>query len=133
MKTAISSKRAVHSHDLPYKSFDDLPLYDHRYLPRWEVDSRAYYRVKDTAVIIRTKMHDLSLTGVCMHVSTNVHANQKILLKMYLSDQVNLEAEGTVIWKRTLFNHDSYAGVMFDGLSQEKQALILEHAFERTG
>ena len=39
--TLVRSKQAGGQQDFAYKSFDDLPLYDERYLPRWAVSDEA--------------------------------------------------------------------------------------------
>ena len=132
MSTAImpvkEPKRAV-SADFPYKSFDDLPVYDQRYMPRWITPNKVYYRNKNGQLIVATQLKDMHLGGACLHVNGHVHVNQLLHLKIFLDRFHSFEAAGTVMWK--LGNGDkSIAGVAFEPLDEPAQDIILEYAFE---
>ena len=114
---------------VPYTSFNELPLYEQRYLPRWEVQNQAYYHRPGTHQIFKTETRDISLSGACLYVSPHIHPNERIELKIYLSPEKNFEATGTVIWKCTVNDDCCYAGVFFDRLPEEIQSLILEFSF----
>lgn len=106
---------------------EQFPLYNLRNVPRWEVHNRAYYRIKDVPVVVRTEIKDLSPNGVCLYVSSDVRIGQKLKLKICLSEKENCEADGAVIWKRHVSGHRYHAGVRFDQLPQEKQDRVLEY------
>ena len=128
--TMIMNKQAVKQQDVRDTAFANLPLYEQRYLPRWDVSSNAYYHLPGTHQIFKTQTRNISLTGVCLYVSPDIHLNEKVELKIYLSPKENFEVNGTAIGKYTLFGHGCYAGFFFDHLPQEKQELILRYAFE---
>ena len=118
------------SDTFPHLSFDEFPVYDHRYLPRWEANNKAYYHLKGAHVIYRTQIKDLNALGACLYVTNEVCVNQTLELKIYLSQRENFEVRGTVIWTTHTFPNDlSWAGIMFEALSPEIQNLILEDAF----
>ena len=112
----------------PYTSFDDLPLFDQRYLPRWQTEKRAYYRNNETNLIIKTQVKDLSFTGACLYTYPDVNTNQNIELIIYLAPKISFLTRGTVVWKRSL-KDVCHVGVMFDPLSSKNQELILKYAF----
>ena len=124
-------KRKAHvQNSLSYTTLDALLLYDHRHLPRWQSANKAYYRIPDINVITRTHIKDLNSDGACLFVSRDISANQRLELKIYLSEDRCFEATGTVVWKRTLSEEQCCAGVVFDTLPEMTQDLILRHAFE---
>ncbi len=108
---------------------NNFPVYEQRFLPRWETQSKAYYSMGNKHGLT-TETKDLSMGGMCLQVAPEVHASQNLRLKIYLSNDVNFEAEGTVVWKRTTLDHRCLAGIAFEHLSERSQQLILAHAFE---
>ncbi|MBI3239482.1 MAG: PilZ domain-containing protein, partial [Flavobacteriia bacterium] len=99
---------------------EGFPIYDQRYLPRWEVDHRAYYRLKGAHVIYRTQIRNLNAIGVCLYVANDVCVGQTLELKIYLSQRENFEAQGTVIRTQTSERDLSCAGIVFKDLPQER-------------
>lgn len=115
----------------PYTTFADLPLYDFRYMPRWEgVTKRVFYRITGVPLVIRTQMTDLSLNGIGLYVSQGTKIDQRLEMRIHLSHNVSFEAEGRVLWKRPADDHLYIAGVQFEKLPQQTQNLIVEHSFE---
>ncbi len=131
MNRVISEKTIIPGPDFSLHPFlEGFPLYDQRYLPRWETDNKAYYRLKGTHVIYRTQVRNLNAVGVCLYVTNDLCVNQTLEMKIYLSPRENFEAQGMVIWTQTSDRDLSCAGIILKELSQEKRNLILEHAFE---
>lgn len=113
-----------------YPALENFPLLDQRYLPRWDTDRRAYYHVKGSPVIYRTRLKNLTASGVCLYVGKDVAVRQKLEMKIHLSPDKSFQAYGTVVWTYVSPRHLSWAGVAFDNLPQQTQDLILEYAFE---
>lgn len=131
MNKLAFEKNITHPQEpFPYTSFDDLPIYEQRYLPRWVTQNRAYYRRENVPAIFRTQIEDLNLTGACLHIQSDVQTNQQLKLKIYLTDKMSFTASGTIMWKRTTSGSHCYAGILFDPLPNAIQDLILKHAFE---
>ena len=128
--SVLNHKQTVKQQDSIYTSFDDLPLYEQRYLPRWEVSNQAYYH-SDPHHIFKTFTKNVSLTGACLYVTPHIHLNTKLELKIYLTPEKNFETKGTVLWKCTLNDDCCYAGIYFNPLPDQIRELILEHAFKR--
>ena len=126
----MQHNQAVNQQDFMYISFDDLPLYEQRYLPRWELSNQAYYHFCNSDQIFKTLTKNINLAGACLYVAPHIPLNTKLELKIYLSPEKNFEAKGTVIWKSTLADDCCYAGIYFDPLPEQTRELILEHAFK---
>jgi hypothetical protein len=126
--TIIKSQETELLKDFPYKSFSDLPIYEQRYLPRWQTSSKAFYRKENSNVLFKTQLKDLTFAGACLHTDGNVHVNDHLGMKIYLSAQISVQVNGTVLWKRTGDDH-SLAGILFDPLTEDTQQLILEYGF----
>ena len=123
-------KRSGLIEDFYYQSFNDLPLYDQRYIPRWKTNKRAYFRIKNERVIYSTQIKDLSLSGVCLYAAPEAQVGQPVELKIYLSEGVGFIVEGTIIWERKSGDDRVCAGVAFKMLTQPIQDLILQYAFD---
>lgn len=133
MGTIISDKQKIAQlqESFPYTTFDDLPIYEQRYLPRWDINQKAYYRTTQIPSLYRTSVKDLSLSGACIYASPHLQTSEKVVLKIFLSPQESFEVQGTVLWKRTLpFQYYCSAGVVFDHLPEDTQGIILAKAFE---
>ena len=102
---------------------------DQRYLPRWQVKNRILFQSEDYSSTQEGHTKDLSCTGVCFYTALNLNPRQKVRLTIYLSDQVSVKVNGEVIWVRPAQDLNQ-VGVIFYGVSQKSQDLILEHAFE---
>lgn len=126
--TVIKPHRIEFPVDFPYKSFDDLPLYDHRYMPRWLTASRVFYRKDGGHVLARSLTRDITPEGASVYTDGTLHARDRLELKVYLSPHHNFQTKGTVLWQNQVHNRE-IAGVRFDPLPQEIQDLIVEHGF----
>ena len=51
-------------------------------------------------------------------------------MKIVLSSTVSFQASGTVLWKNINSTH-TYAGILFERLSDDKKKIISEYAFFR--
>jgi len=119
----------IPSDEFKYRSFDELPLYDHRYLPRWKTTNKAFYRDEEAFRIVRTQTVDLSCSGVALYADESIHVNRRVFMKIYLDEFHSLEVKGTVMW-RSQKDGKVLAGVLFDKLGKEAEDLILSFAFE---
>lgn len=115
-------------HNYFYDDFDTVYIYDRRYMPRWEISSRAFYRDQVHQLIVRTKMKDLTPAGVCLYADKSIELNQRLEVKMFLSPEKSFQAWGTVVWKR-VYNRQTLAGIVFDELEGRIKNLILANGF----
>ena len=129
MVTTLIKSSPVVQQPFIYTSFNDLPLYEQRYMPRWEVATQSYYKIEGSDEIIKTQTKNLSFTGVSLYAVADIPLNKKLDLKIHLSPEKNFEAKGRVIWKCSL-QDVCYIGVVFENLPEKTQELILEYAFE---
>ena len=129
MKASVLEHKSAQPVPFPEVSFEHLPIYDRRFFPRWELDQKAYYRLKNHNVIYRTQVKNLTLNGACLYLDCGIHPLQRVAIKIYLPDQESFETEGTLIWKRTLPEGLCYGGIFFDRLTAASQSLIMKHAF----
>jgi hypothetical protein len=120
----------VPEQNLMFNSFDAGPVYEQRYLPRWEASYKAYYHLPGTHQVFKTHTKDISMSGACLYSSADVHLNQELKLKIYLLSEKNFEASGTVIWKTTVDEDYCCVGVFFHNLPKETQDFILEYAYQ---
>ena len=61
MDRATSGRTVIPGLDLSLQPFlERFPLYDQRYLPRWETNSKAYYHLQGAHVIYRTQVRNLN-------------------------------------------------------------------------
>jgi len=111
----------------PQTSLQEISRYDRRYMPRWPMESKVYYRIKGVPVIFKTRLRDLNPAGAALRVSSDVHPAQRLELKIYLPDNTSFETEGDVMWKRGC--RCFHAGVLFDCLPQETQEHIVNCAY----
>ena len=104
---------------------------DHRYIPRWKVSNRILYLVSNDKEIHECHSKDLSCAGACIkpQEAEKLSPKQKVKLTIYLSENVSVNVEGEVVWKKTA-GPENLVGILFANTSQKTQELILKHAFE---
>ncbi|MBP9853788.1 MAG: PilZ domain-containing protein [Candidatus Omnitrophica bacterium] len=108
--------------------FDNVYIYDRRYLPRWEIRGRVFYQDPVHHLIVRTQMKNLTPSGACLYADKSIEVNQRMELKIHLSPNKDFRAVGTVMWKR-FYNRQTLIGILFDELEDSTKKLILEHSF----
>lgn len=102
---------------------------DHRYLPRWEVNSPTLLRFESEAHGQKCVTKDLNCTGAGIMLSAPLaDTSRRLKLTIYLTDDMPVHLEGSVCWvdpgdRRSI-------GVNFEEVDQKTQDLILRHAFE---
>ncbi|MGE0268083.1 MAG: PilZ domain-containing protein [Candidatus Omnitrophota bacterium] len=126
--TAVRHLTVKPVHNYSYDIFDHVYIYDRRYMPRWEITSRAFYRDNIHHLLVRTQMRDLTPAGVCLYADKSIEVNQRLEVKMFLSPEKSFQAWGSVMWKKSC-NGQTLAGVVFDELENRLKNLILENGF----
>lgn len=118
-----SENKPAQPTSVPFKSADK------RYIPRWEVDNRILYSLNRERKERECRSKDLSCVGACIHTRENIPEDQKLKLKVFLSENTCFDVEARILWKKS--TQDGYAlGVAFDNITPEVQELILTYAFE---
>lgn len=103
---------------------------DLRYLPRWKVNNRVKFAVKDDeSVIEECETLDLSCAGMSMRCSRMLIPGQSLYLKIYLDDDKAVEVDGRVVWNR-ITDSGRCVGIQFDTAGLDTQEEILNYAFE---
>jgi hypothetical protein len=134
IKEGKMNMTVIHSHQtepragFPYDSFEDIPIYDQRYLPRWETSNKVYYRKKDENLFVATNTKDLTVAGVSMYTDGNLRVNDRLKMKIHLSTDTSFQVDGIVLWRK-IRPDCNYAGVIFGSLDAGIQDLISEYAF----
>jgi len=113
----------------PYKQSEYEKSSDYRYFPRWDTLNRVLFRIKDTKSTLEAQTKNISCSGTCLDLKSDVSISNVISLKIYLTDETAVSLEGRVVWNR-LVEQNHRVGVMFQNTSDRAQKLILEHAFE---
>lgn len=106
-----------------------MSLPDKRYLPRWEVKNRISYQLHEDHQMQDCMSRDLSSVGICLETREFLPINKKVKLVVYLSETTSFPAEGHVVWSQATAN-GNISGILFDGITNQEQELILQHAFE---
>jgi len=101
---------------------------DKRYFHRWEVENRVLYRLDNETKFHEGLTNDLSCAGACISVDQSFQTNQKVQLKIYFNDDINVDLEGNVIWNKQRGKRNQI-GVFFSTISNKAQDLILKHAY----
>ena len=102
---------------------------DHRYLPRWQVNNRIFYRLEKHTKAHECQSKDLSCMGACLATKESLDPNQKVQLTIYLTEDQPIEVNGHIVWNAKT-SGENLAGVIFDNLSLKSQDMILKYAFE---
>ena len=101
---------------------------DNRYFPRWEVASRVRYNLENHPNFFEGQTRDISCSGVCIKISEDIRARQKINLTIYLSEVDRVNLTGHVVWLKNS-GEDHEIGINFSDVTAEAQGLTLEHPF----
>ena len=128
----MSGDKAMNSDNTKKKGINMVPKSsekDNRYLPRWEVQNRILYRLEDGQDIHEGCSKDISCSGACVFVPEIVLADQKIKLKIYLSDEDFVEVDGKILWNK-FTEEGNLVGINFCNTAPDVQDLIFQHAFE---
>ena len=102
---------------------------ERRYLPRWEVNNRVFYRADPEANFQECQSRDLHFSGACLCTNQSLPLNQKLKLRIFLSDQIAVDVEGTVLWNKSV-GQQNFVGINFYEISQKVQEKMLKYAFE---
>ncbi len=95
---------------------------------RLEVTKRVEYSVEGN-VVSRSYTKNLSLAGASIFAFSDLPAGQHIKLRFHLSDEVNFEAQGHVVWRKLAPTHKLF-GIVFEDLSRKAQESIIRQAFD---
>jgi hypothetical protein len=101
---------------------------DHRYFPRWEVKSKAHFRLGQNPKNYEAFTQDLSCSGACLWTDELIEERQPIVLTLYLPDGHKVKLEGNVLWYKRK-NNKTQLGVSFHNIPEEAADTILDYAF----
>ena len=107
----------------------DVSKRDKRYLPRWQVNNRVVCILQEEHRSYEGVSRDLNCMGICITTCADFTMNQKIKLRIYLSDDIAVKVEGHVVWAHTSPD-DRLLGITFENISREAQDLLLQYAYE---
>lgn len=99
-----------------------------RYFPRWEVQNNVEFRILDNPSLFSGKTKNLSCAGVCIYTDSYLSSEQRIKLKINLSDDDIVELEGDILWVKRE-DQQYQIGVHFFNTESKAQELILKYAF----
>ncbi len=102
---------------------------DQRYIPRWQIDNRIFYRLDNDSELQEGRSRDLSCAGICLQTEQELLPEQKMKLKVYLSRNKSVDLQGHILWSRKI-PQGFLAGIAFDDIKPENQDVILDYAFE---
>ncbi len=100
-----------------------------RYFPRWDVNHKILYKKENTLFYKECSCTDISADGVCLSALEAFEPHQKLNLLVYLSENVAVEVNGTVLWNK-ISAQRCLAGFKFESISANVQDLILQFAFD---
>ena len=126
-KLLLHKRFSIPDSSFPYSSLEDLPLQEQRSLPRAQMQNDVYYQT-DSSEIVQTQTKDLSADGVCLYTNFDVDVNQRVNLKIFLSENRSLQIDGVVMWKKVPEDAQGYVGIAFYPLPENIYALLLEHS-----
>ena len=102
---------------------------DHRYLPRWEINSRTLLRFESENHCQKCVTKDLNCTGAGLILAAPLtDTSRRLKLTIYLTDDTAVHLDGAVSWVDP--KDDRFIGVNFEEVDQKTQELILRYAFE---
>ena len=102
---------------------------DQRYLPRWEMESSVLFQLVDNPTGGEGVMKDLNCSGASVCSDKSFAPNQKISLKIKLSEHQIINVTGRIVWIRPSVQQNTM-GIHFYNVTEEAQEMILQHAFE---
>lgn len=100
-----------------------------RYLPRWQVRNRVFYKLDNFATPNEAITRDISCSGVSILIDKSIFPKQDIELTIFLEKDLAIRVDGHVAWIKTI-GDKNVLGIKFARISQEAQNIVLEHAFE---
>jgi len=103
---------------------------DHRYFPRWEVDSRVLFQTENDPEFHEAHTKDISCAGAALCTQYPLTQHQKIKITLFLPNGTPVNLHGEVLWASTRENQEQLLGISFFNTAPEAQQLILQQAFE---
>ena len=130
-------------------------LAERRYFPRWTVEHKVIYKKiaagngfaaasnhhpeekspslkikKETPPVYHEGFsRDIGCEGTSLYTDESLAPSQKLKLLVYLSEDVAVQVDGTVLWQQPA-EKQNLLGVRFENVTSQVQNLILQHAFE---
>jgi len=114
------------------KAFDqnqNFHLRDSRYLPRWEVNNRVFFRAEEDKHVYEGLSRDISCAGACLMLPEVFQVGQKVQLTIFLSENVSVDVEGKILWSKQC-EDGNLIGIDFSETNQKAKEMILKYAFE---
>ncbi len=102
---------------------------DKRYVPRWIVQNRVLYRRHPETFYREGFSRDISSDGACICLDELLSQECKLIMALFLSDDLAVHVCGKVIWIRP-FGERNLTGISFENVTGKVQELILKHAFD---
>ncbi len=102
---------------------------DKRYLPRWQVNNRVLCTPQGEHRSYEAVSRDLNCMGICITTTADFSMNQKLKLKIHISDDTIVKIEGRVVWIHSS-KDDELMGIAFENINQDTQELLLQYAYE---
>ena len=105
---------------------------DKRYLPRWEVNNRIQYQLEHDLKVYEARTKDLSCAGACLVISEAIPLKQKVKMKIFLSENTTVEAEGKIVWCRPT-TRGNIVGIDFCETPEEVKGIIQQSSCSLQG
>ncbi len=102
---------------------------DKRYLPRWEVQNRVFYRLEKDPQTREGATKDISCSGARITTPTSLIPYQKIQLTIRLAEETFISVNGHIIWVKCSALENE-VGISFLNTSAQIQEVILQNVFE---
>ena len=102
---------------------------ENRYFPRWDVEDKIEYFLDSTTHAYHGLTKNLSCNGACLWLSDDLYINEKISLRIHLSEDDIARVHSRVSWVVKMPDGSNVAGVKFYDVTTRAQELILKHAF----
>jgi len=102
---------------------------DKRYLPRWAVRNRVFYKLEQDPRTREGHTRDLSCSGARVRTNSSLEPHQKIHMTIRLNEETVVSLHGYIVWLRVIAD-ETEMGVNFINTSPQTQEVILQHAFE---
>ena len=108
----------------------NLGFPDRRYLPRWEVHNKIFFKAEDATIPHECFSKDINSIGACIVTDQPLDLNKRLQLKIFLADDIRpIEALGRPIWNLGKENQHM-VGIRFERITAEAKDLIFQYAFE---
>jgi len=102
-------------------------LNNRRSTPRWLVQGRCMYRMDNEFTSHAGHAENVSCRGARIITDHHYVINQKVNLKIYLSETDVVKLCGTVVWTRDI-NFQNEIGIRFYNTNNETQDAIVQYA-----